>query len=278
VRTTHDARTAEHLAAETPAAAYDGPRAAAPQAASGAGSSAEESGGDWVDQDALRSFEPTQPKYRPGLATTWGEDRTSHVSTAPFVRANSDPFSVVQFFYNDARGVQNMLGSARPAHHGDGSVATRDGAISVRLLDSSGRALPSMTSRGRTYVIGEEERRYVIEIQNHTPRRFEVVAAVDGLDVIDGQPGSFDKRGYLVRGWSRLVIDGFRRSMTHVAAFRFGAVNDSYAAKKGDATNVGIIGVAFFHEEGEDHVIDQHEAERRHRATPFPDQFAVPPR
>jgi hypothetical protein len=250
--------------------------ASAPQAEPAPGAAAPSAG--WFEQDAHAAVETAEPQYRPGLATSWGENRTSPVSTAPFMRASNEPFSVVQFFYNDARGVKSMMRTGPSARDGDGSLSTPDGALSVRLLDGTGRPLPSMTSRGRTYVIGQQDRRYAIEVQNNTPNRFEVVATVDGLDVIDGQPGSFGKRGYLIRGWSRLVIDGFRQSYRHVAAFRFGAVRDSYAAKTGDATNVGVIGLAFFDEHGRDHVIDQHEAERRRRADPFPARFAQPPR
>src|SRR5690554_3661043 len=36
---------------------------------------------------AERSFEPAPERERPGLGTTWGETRTSHVSSAPFQRA-----------------------------------------------------------------------------------------------------------------------------------------------------------------------------------------------
>ncbi len=38
--------------------------------------------------------------------------------------------------------------------------------------------------------------------------------------------------------------------MDEVAAFRFGSVKNSYAGKKGDDRNVGVIGVAVFEERG----------------------------
>jgi len=67
----------------------------------------------------------------------------------------------------------------------------------------------------------------------------EAVATVDGLDVSSGRPGSFDRRGYVLDPRETLRIEGFRRSMEEVAAFRFGAVSDSYAAEMGDDRNVG---------------------------------------
>ena len=92
------------------------------------------------------------------------------------------------------------------------------------------------------YIVGEHGQRYTIEVQNHTGNRVEAVATVDGLDVIDGRSGSFDKRGYLVLPYATLAIDGFRRSSETVAAFRFGSVAESYADRKGQGRNVGVIG------------------------------------
>lgn len=97
------------------------------------------------------------------------------------------------------------------------------GALSVRLSDGSGSPLPTYGLGARNYVVGDDGNRYVIQIQNHTGQRFETVVSVDGLDVIDGQPASFEKRGYLIGPWASLEIDGFRRSMDQVAAFRFGS-------------------------------------------------------
>ena len=77
-------------------------------------------------------------------------------------------------------------------------------------------------------------------------QRYEVVASVDGLDVVDGRTASLDKRGYVVAPGSTLVIDGFRTSLDEVAAFRFGRVDASYAARTGQPANVGVIGVAIF--------------------------------
>jgi hypothetical protein len=65
--------------------------------------------------------------------------------------------------------------------------------------------------------------------------------------------------------------------MSSVAAFRFGAVEDSYAEKKGNARNVGVIGVAFFQERDSAWPWDSSEIRRRETADPFPGRFATPP-
>ncbi len=225
---------------------------------------------------------PVQKKAdeRPGLGTTWGETRTSYVSNAPFERADySRPFAVVSLNYNDDSGIQAIARRAGNSYASfdRSGVDAAQGALSVRVLDENGVPLQSANLGGRDYVAGTDGQRYVIQIENHTGNRFEAVATVDGLDVVDGKQGSLGKRGYLIDPWASLQIDGFRRSQSAVAAFRFGAVKDSYAARKGNDRNVGVIGVAFFHERGSSLPWSDRELERRDSANPFPGGFASPP-
>ena len=230
---------------------------------------------------ASGAYRPVEKKAeRPGLGTTWGETRTSYVSNAPFERADaSQPFALVSLNYNDESGIQAMarrLGNSYASFDRSG-VDAAEGAVSVRLMDETGAPLPTTNFGGRDYVAGADGQRYVIQIENHTGNRFEAVATVDGLDVVDGKDGALAKRGYLIAPWATLQIDGFRRSQSAVAAFRFGAVKDSYAARKGNDRNVGVVGVAFFHERGASLPWTERELERRDSANPFPGGFASPP-
>ena len=107
----------------------------------------------------------------------------------------------------------------------------------------------SFDHAGETYVMGELGARYTLRILNHTGRRVEAVTSVDGRDAIDGKTADVrTKRGYLVPAWGSVDIDGWRLSRAEVAAFRFSAVADSYAARTGSARDVGVIGVAIFPE------------------------------
>ena len=213
--------------------------------------------------------------FRPGLGTSWGETRVSRVSTAPFFRDDPDqPWQVASIHYNDEDGVRAMLRSNGFATSGGGSVSI-GGAITVSLTDASGNPLRGASAGGHHYVVGSHGDRYMIQIKNHTSARFEAVATVDGLDVIDGHDGSFSKRGYIVSPWSTVEIDGFRQSEDTVAAFRFGSVSGSYAAQKGEDRNVGVIGIAVFPERGASW--DQGEVDRRNDADPFPSRYASPP-
>jgi hypothetical protein len=206
----------------------------------------------------------------------WGEDRGSSMRFTSFLRATpSQPFAMTTLFYNDRDGVQAMARQSGLNDFGD-SGRIDNGFVTVKLLDDDGDALPGFEVGSRAYVVGEPGARYTVQIENKTNARIEAVATVDGLDVIDGRPGTFEKRGYLIDPFGKLEIEGFRRSMDTVAAFRFGSVRDSYAAKKGDARNVGLVGIAFFHEAGSDPRWSPEEVRRRHDANPFPGRFAEP--
>jgi hypothetical protein len=112
-----------------------------------------------------------------------------------------------------------------------------------------GAAVPTFSHRGETYVLGQLGARYQLRVVNHTDRRVEAVVSVDGRDVIDGQPADYRrKRGYLVPPWGSVDIDGWRLSARQAAAFRFSSVGESYAARMGNARDVGVIGVAVFAE------------------------------
>ena len=211
---------------------------------------------------------------RPGLGTTFGERVTSPLSYVPFQRASAQPWAEVALHYNDAAGVRahaEYIGDAQPLE-----LSAGDGALAVALVDDAGRVLPGFAAGDRTLVIGEDGARYKIVVRNATTARFEVVASVDGLDVIDGKPADPSRRGYIVDPRDELVIDGFRTSDRDVAAFRFGRVADSYAARTGGDRDVGVIGFAIFAERGA--TWERVEIERRERANPFPARgYATPP-
>lgn len=214
-------------------------------------------------------------RERPGLGTAWGETRSSRVHEVSFERSSGLPFAQATFFYDDSEGVEAMAGRSS---HG-GGIPARAG-LEASVVDERGQPLATVRAADRIYVVGEEGLRYRLRVHNRTSRRVEVVASVDGLDVMDGRSASFDKRGYLVEPHETLMIDGFRRSQSEVAAFRFGSVSGSYAARTGDDRNVGVIGFAFFDELGSRDYDEEQgdETGRRRDAKPFSDsRYAQPP-
>ena len=140
---------------------------------------------------------------------------------------------------------------------GEAAASAAAGSYSVEVIDQWGGQLPTWWHGGRTWVMGEQGQRYRIRVRNRSPQRVEAVISVDGRDAVDGKAAHTGKPGYIVPPWGEVAVDGFRVSMRDVATFRFGAVEDSYAAQMGNDRNVGVIGVAIF-------------SERRHIPPPQP--------
>lgn len=119
----------------------------------------------------------------------------------------------------------------------------------VQVMHENGEVVPTYAQKDRFYVQGDANDRYIIRVTNPTPNRVEAVVTVDGLDVVDGEPGDLRKRGYVIQPYGEVRIEGFRTSIDNVATFRFSSVGGSYAAQKGKARNVGVIAAAIFEEQ-----------------------------
>ena len=225
-------------------------------------------------RSSTRDDRTARRKHRPGLGTSYGERHHSRVTTAPFVRGSSSPDVTLALWYNDAEGIAQAQGGH--GYHLDqlSQSSTTDGVFVASVVDEYGYSMSAAQVGGQRYVLGEEGQRYKLQITNNSGYRYEVVASVDGLDVIDGQTASFNKRGYIIEPWGTITIDGWRTSDNTIAAFRFSGMEDSYAERKGQGRNIGVVGFAFFHERGG---VPWQELQRRHDADPFPGRYAEPP-
>lgn len=213
---------------------------------------------------------PSVAAERPGLATGWGDEKKSSIYSRSFSRSSSKPVGTDSIFYNNQDGVQAM---ARRAKRVEGMQLAAGGLVEWGVKGRMG-LLPTFKEHhgyGRRLVAGSKNSTYSIVVRNRSRSTLEVVASVDGLDVMDGKPASFSKRGYLVDPGETLEIDGFRTSHERVAAFQFSSVADSYAnLRHGDTRNVGVIGIAVFTQKGVDpwQPMDD-EVRRRDDAQPF---------
>ena len=172
------------------------------------------------------------------LGTQWGEGVASEVTTVDLKRVSKQPVDLVEVRYssvnNPGRAVQEVL--------------LAKGRIGLSIIGDNNRKW-KLTQNGRDlYLQGKKGERYQLSYRNNSQNTYEIVATVDGLDVLRGSSGSISNRGYVLYPNSTLVIEGFRKSQHEVATFRFAAVEDSYAAntKAGSPDNVGIIGTAVF--------------------------------
>lgn len=257
----------EATAATSPAGGEYGPAPAADSAAYGAAEPGAR--GEASVSGSVAELE----RQKAGLGTAFGETHSSSVRGVQFQRADPEkPDALLSMRYNDAAGVQQL------AQHRTGSpyhqpAVRQTGMFSVTLRDESGASLPGAQIGGEVYAIGEAGARYTIGLENHSPYRFEAVASVDGLDVLDGGEADFHKRGYVVAPYTSFAIEGWRTSDDTVAAFRFSDMDDAYAERVGKGRNIGVVGVAVFREYG----ADVQELQRREQADPFPGRYASPP-
>lgn len=246
------------------------PAAKAPQFAEAASSY------DRAESAARAPSGAPMPQSRPGLGTEWGETRESRIYETSFTRASSSPFAIVSLYYNDQRGIDALSHFHERRHS---RTLVDNSWVSVNLRDDGNRPFDAFQFGDRNYVVGQAGERYSIVLTNRTAHRIEAVTTVDGLDVINGGNGSTRNREYILMPYATIEIDGFRKNENEVAAFRFGAVEDSYAAERGKPRNIGVIGVALFDEQHDR--IDPREIQMRDTANPFPSggngRFAPPP-
>lgn len=115
------------------------------------------------------------------------------------------------------------------------------------VLKASGQVLPVITQEGRNYVAAPIGQEFNIRVTAPRGRRYEAVLSVDGRNVQTGEKASTSDRG-LVFPDGVWETQGWRQSDSKVAQFVFVDPSDSYAALTGDASNVGVIGVALYTE------------------------------
>jgi hypothetical protein len=133
------------------------------------------------------------------------------------------------------------IASASLAAHALGELA--DLAIEDR---ATGVELPVYWSEGRAYVAGKPRGEYRVVLRNRMGEDLLAVVAVDGLNTVTGEAVAAHQSGYVLAPWSRLDIDGWRKSLSQTAAFYFTSIGRSYAARTGRPEHVGVIGVALF--------------------------------
>jgi hypothetical protein len=143
----------------------------------------------------------------------------AHLVRTPFIRASSEP-ACTDVIY---RYAPEDISTGR-MERSRGSRQTKSGLVEWGL---KGRFAYLNTYRQAGYagpftvVSGSEGQGYSIVVVNRSKSTLEIVASVDGLDVLDGQKASASKRGYLVDPGATLRIKGFRNKDGTLSAFRF---------------------------------------------------------
>jgi hypothetical protein len=128
-------------------------------------------------------------------------------------------------------------------------LGTAGSLAQIEIYDrTAGRVLPIHEHHGRLYVAGEPQHQYEVRVHNSQGGRVLAVTSVDGVNVISGATAAETQDGYVIGAYDSVAIEGWRKSLDDVATFYFTRLSDSYAARTGRPDNVGVIGVALFHE------------------------------
>ena len=197
------------------------------------------------------------------LGTSWGDEVESSVHSVNLRRVSQEPLaqSVLNYSSKDYRG------------RSVNSIALASGKVELSVRGDDGSLLPIFRDKGNYYLRGTDGQAYRLVYQNNSNKTLEIVASVDGLDVISGKSASKYAAGYVVYPHDSLEIEGFRKSSSAVASFVFSSPRDSYAANSdnGSIRNTGVIGTAIFE------LYDPNRSRNEPQAFPADDGYAKPP-
>lgn len=120
--------------------------------------------------------------------------------------------------------------------------------VAVSIESQWSGVMPIIESMGSLWVVAKHKEPYSIVLNNNCNQPLLAVVSVDGLNVLDGKTASVNGRGYILRAGSATEIKGWRKSTQESAEFYFTTKRDSYAGRTGQASDLGVIGVAFFNQ------------------------------
>ena len=171
------------------------------------------------------------------LGTQWGDDVSSVVTEVDLRRGSDEPIEQMQVSYADKEFVGRAVNSiSLLAGKIEFSAATDDSPLSL------------YRENDKYYLQGRVGQAYRLIYHNNSENSYEIVASVDGLNVLNGSAASRYDTGYVVEPNDKLVIEGFRKSQSSVASFIFSKPSNAYAANTdaGSIDNTGIIGTAIY--------------------------------
>jgi len=127
-------------------------------------------------------------------------------------------------------------------------VAILDNGLELEVL-VNGVSLQEYQARGRRYIEALEGAEYEISLRNTLPTRVAVALSVDGLNSIDAKhTTAWDASKWVIGPYQTIRIGGWQMSSERARRFYFTSERDSYAAKLGQAANLGLISAVVFRE------------------------------
>ncbi|HEX6622530.1 MAG TPA: hypothetical protein VF064_02375, partial [Pyrinomonadaceae bacterium] len=146
--------------------------------------------------------------------------------------------------YAKARGVGSGVAQDR-------SVVRRpiyQSAFEVEVL-VNGYPLDALYGRGRRYVEAVAGEEYELRVRNPLPVRVAVALSVDGLNTIDARhTASWDASKWVIAPYGTIRVGGWQMSSARARRFYFTTERDSYAARLGRKSDLGVITAVFYRE------------------------------
>jgi hypothetical protein len=149
-----------------------------------------------------------------------------------------------------ARETSALAGSAGAAGGAQEGrvVPPRYGGFDLEVL-VGGSPLEVLYGRGRNYVEAREGEEYDLLLRNPLPVRVAVALSVDGLNTIDARRTSaWEASKWVIEPHSTIRITGWQMSSRRARRFYFTNERDSYAARLGRASDLGVITAVFYRE------------------------------
>jgi hypothetical protein len=139
-----------------------------------------------------------------------------------------------------------LLPAVRAAAQEGRVVRPEYGRFDVEVV-VGGSPLEAMYGRGRRYVEAREGSEYELVVRNPLPVRVAVALSVDGLNTIDARRTSaWESSKWVIEPYGTVRIKGWQTSSTNARRFYFTTERDSYAAKLGRASDLGVITAVFY--------------------------------
>ncbi|HKP47167.1 MAG TPA: hypothetical protein VJT50_11250 [Pyrinomonadaceae bacterium] len=113
----------------------------------------------------------------------------------------------------------------------------------------NGQPLNEFYGRGRSYVEAIAGAEYEVRVRNPMPFRVAVSLSVDGLNTIDARhTTAWNASKWVIEPYGTITINGWQMSSERARRFYFTSEEDSYGAKLGQTSNLGVISAVFFRE------------------------------
>jgi hypothetical protein len=123
-----------------------------------------------------------------------------------------------------------------------------DRAFEIEIL-VDGRPLQEYAARGTTYVEALAGAEYEVRVHNPLPYRVAVALSVDGLNTIDARhTTAWNASKWVIEPYGTINISGWQMSSERARQFYFTSERDSYGAKLGQTSNLGLVSAVFFRE------------------------------